>query len=124
MKKRRVMSMLLTAVMTVGSIAPEYVFAASGDENGAETVEVSVNQAEDDILLSGPEDQTSDEETTLAEDSGDVKADEAVNSGEIDLSDIEKVRYGTEGVAYDGVAYLSDDVLTCFDDPKIGRAHV
>ncbi len=126
MKMRKLMPMILTAILTFSSIAPDYALAAAEEETA------SVSEEENGEVLSGNE----AEAATVSEDEAEAPA-EAEEEAEpasdeepaadaepvdeevsIDYSDVECIQYGTSAEAVDGVVYLPAETIASLNEAE------
>ncbi len=118
MKKRRLVSMLLTAVMTGGSIFSEYAYAAPEDDIDTEIIleeepaEEETGEADNDDGNNAEAGNASvSEDMPVTEDDTSSVSEDVTDPEAIDYNDIESIRYGTYATPVEGVVYLPDDVL-------------
>lgn len=111
--------MLLTAVMTGGSIFAEYAYAAPEDDIDTEIIleeetaaEEETGDVEDgDVNAAGDSNVSVSEDMPVPEDNTSSVGEDVTDPEAIDYNDIESIRYGTYATPVDGVVYLPDDVL-------------
>ncbi len=146
MKIRKLMPMILTAILTFGSVAPDYALAApeeaeplSGQEAAEEAGSVSDPDAEaeesvsepkaEEETVSAPEaeeadpvpeaDVTEETDTEEAADAQAASVEDEEDTPAIDYSVAESVHYGTSATPIDGVVYLPVDTIAALNESEL-----